>query len=434
MSRVPRAFPLTIAAACLLVSVSSGCKLLKRGQSAPAAPAPKPTPAGPQPPQIDFAAVRPNELGEIPVIMYHEVKGTVSNGPRLIRSVADFRQDLEVLYKAGFYPVNMGDVVSNNIAVPPGKSPVVLTFDDARGSQFQLTETADSLKVAPDCALGVMEEFHKQHPNDWPLKGTFFVLPKSKKTSDPFGQTGLGDQKMGYLVKEGFEIGNHSTYHKNMRPMGAAEIQQELGYANNMILTAVPDAKITVFALPMGKYPRDKPNVAYLMKGTFEGKPYDYKAVMLAAWRPIPSPASKAYNPMKLERIDSVNGTNGIRDWINKLTISTGVGHRDRYVSDGDPNVVSYPKSLASQANVAKIKAEGKLAYAYAPFGGPGGAKPILGAGDGAPVEAITRPPTDTTPPGSKKTIIPAATPPPATQTTSATAGTIQEASTPAGG
>lgn len=373
----------------------SGCQFLKRSQSAPqTAPTPKPTPAGPKPPQIDFAAVRPNELGLIPVIMYHEIRGTVNSVPKLTRSVASFQEDLEVLHKAGFYPVNMGDVVENNIQVPPGKSPVVLTFDDARGSQFQLLETANSLQVDPQSAVGVMEAFHKKHGDEWPLRGTFFVLPKSKATLDAFGQTGLGDQKMQYLVDKGFEIGNHSTYHKSMRPMNPAQIQEELGYANNKILEGAPKAQVRVFALPMGKYPRDKNAVQYLLKGEYQGKPYNYKAVMLAAWRPVPSPASKEYNPLKLERIDSVDGTNGIRDWVRKLTTSSS-GY-ERYISDGDPNVVSYPKDKQSAVNVAKLKAQNKLAYAYAPFGGSGGAKPIIGAGD-EPTDL-----KDTSPPGAK--------------------------------
>ena len=51
-------------------------------------------------------------------------------------------------------------------------SPVILTFDDALRGQFNYT--ADG-KIDPDCAVGILDDFHAQHP-DWPLKGTFFVL------------------------------------------------------------------------------------------------------------------------------------------------------------------------------------------------------------------------------------------------------------------
>ncbi len=370
----------------------AGCQLLSK-PVAVATPEPKPTPKpGPQPPKIDYARVRPNELGRIPVIMYHEIKGTQNKN--LVRSVADFRQDLELMYKAGFCPVNLSDVVNDNIDVPAGKSPIVLTFDDGRATQFKLVETPNNLKIDPDCAVGILEEFHKKH-KDWPLRGTFFVLPRSKSTLDTFGQVGMGAQKLGYLLDKGFEIGNHTTTHHSLRTMTPAQIQQEIGYANNTLLTDAPKAKIQVFAAPMGYFPRDKANLPYMLKGSFEGKPYEYKAAFKAAWRPIPSPVSKDWDPLKLERIDSVNGLNGVRDWIEKLTtMSSGY---PRYISDGDPNVISYPKGEDSQVNLGKIQAEGKLAYSYEPFGGVGGAKPIIGA-------ESDETPTDTTPPGAKKT------------------------------
>jgi hypothetical protein len=383
-------FSVPLIALATVTMLLSGCNTAT--QQTAAAPTPVPTPVAPQPPQIDYAKIRPNELGSIPVIMYHEVKGTKDTD--LIRSVKSFQEDLEVLRKNGFYPVNLGDVVNNEIDVPAGKSPVVLTFDDARGTQFRLNETPDALKVAPDCAVGIMEAFAKQHPTDWALRGTFFVLPKSKATLEPFGQAGLGDQKMAYLVKQGFEQANHSTLHNSFRNYTAADIQRELGNAHKVITAAVPEAKLQVVALPMGVFPKNKELWKYLLKGEFEGTTYEYQAAFLAAWRPMPSPASKEYDPLRLERINSINGTNGIRDWVKKLTSGTSVIPMTRYISDGDPNVVSYPKGMEDKANVAMIEGAGKLANAYEVEGG--GTKPIVGAvyGD-EPGRNV-----DTTPPG----------------------------------
>jgi peptidoglycan/xylan/chitin deacetylase (PgdA/CDA1 family) len=388
---------------------SGGCHLLRRQAAAPT-PAPVVTPKpGPQPPKIDYAAVRPNELGYIPVIMYHEVREKADKP--LTRSIAEFKKDLDLLYDAGFRPVNLGDVVNDNIDVPAGKSPVVLTFDDARPSQFQLTETPTQLKIDPNCAVGILEAFHKEHP-DWKMRATFFVLPKSRVTMEPFGQLGLGTEKMEWLLQQGMEIGNHTTTHRDMSRMSPAQIQEEIGNANNAILAAVPKAKIQVMAVPMSKFPRDKKNWQYLIRGTYQGTPYAYKAAFAAAWRPIPSPDAKNFKPLKLERIDSVNGLNGIRDWITKLT-TTGSGYQ-RYISDGDPNVISYPKGDAGLVNGAKVKEAGKLAYAYSPFGGVGGEKPIVGAEpETTPAAGAGERAVDTTPPGNKKIITPAAEAPP---------------------
>jgi peptidoglycan/xylan/chitin deacetylase (PgdA/CDA1 family) len=396
--------PATLVALGMGVFALGGCQFLPGAKTA-TAPTPAPTPTPVPLPKIDYAKVRPNELGVIPVIMYHEVKGTKDDDKYgLTRSLASFRQDLEVLRKANFYPVNLGDVVNGVVEVPAGKSPVVLTFDDARPSQFQLNETAESYKVAPDCAVGIMEEFAKQNPKDWALRGTFFVLPKSKVTIEPFGQAGLGDQKMAYLVKQGFEIGNHSTHHRSFRGYTPAQIQEEVGNANKVIMAGVPTAKIRVIALPMGVFPRDKKNWQYLLKGTYGGVSYQYDAAFLAAWRPMPSPASKEYDPLRLERINAINTTNGIRDWVKKLTTGGAQGMA-LYVSDGDPNTVSYPKAIAAQANTARIEKQGRIANAYETAGG--GAKPIAGRYD--PDDEAARKPvpreretTDFSPPGSR--------------------------------
>jgi peptidoglycan/xylan/chitin deacetylase (PgdA/CDA1 family) len=188
------------------------------------------------------------------------------------------------------------------------------------------------------------------------------------------------------------EIGNHTTFHRDMRHMTPAQIQAEVGNANNVLtaaLSSVPGFKIETMAVPMGRFP-SKENVKYLIHGQYDGQTYDYKCAMAASWRPIPSPDSKEFNPLKLERISPIDGLNGIRYWIKVL--STTGGMYARYVSDGDPNVISYPKGDDSQVNVAKIKAEGKLAYSYSPFGGPGGAKPIVAA-DSAGSAAAAPPP-----------------------------------------
>ncbi len=360
----------------------SGCNMLKKEPaSVPTAAAQK----GPTVPEIDYASVRPNELGRIPVIMYHEIGNTpVRNDPALVRSPEQFRKDLQMLYDAGFLPVNLNDVATNSIDLPAGKSPVVLTFDDARESQFKLIETETAMKIDPDSALGIMDAFHKEHP-EWEMRGTFFVLPKSQATMEPFGQVGLGNQKLSYLIEQGMEIGNHTTLHKSLRNMTPEQIQQEIGNANNVILEAVPDAKITAFAVPMGQFPREKQNLKYLMQGTFDGKPYDHLMVMAAAYRPIPSPSSKEYNPERLERIAPVDGLNGLQDWVKRLKAGSPY---PLYVSDGDPNVVSFPKGDESMLNLAKLEEQGKVPKAYAAFGGSGGGKPIISSDEEAPADS----------------------------------------------
>lgn len=370
-------FPkLPLIAFSLSLVAAAGC--VKTSKTPPVSTAPS-APPKPQAPSFDLTKVTPNELGQIPVIMYHDIGRSGKNTP-LDRTVASFEQDLQLLYDKGFYPVNASDVVKHHLDVPAGKSPVVLTFDDARKTQFNLIDGDKARQVDPNCAVGVMERFVKKH-SDWKLRATFFVLPKSKVTNESFGQTGLGKDKIAYLLQAGMEVANHSTLHKSFRGYKAEEIQRELGGADQAILALNPEAKIETFAVPMGKFPSDKKLWPYLLKGTFNGKSYDYLAVFDAAWRPIVPPGHKKYNPLKLERINSVDGLNGVRYWVEKLAAPGA----DRYVSDGDPNWVSFPKSDEPLVNRQKLEALGLQINAYEQ--GAAAAKGIQSAAD-APTPA----------------------------------------------
>ena len=321
----------------------------------------------PAPPTLDLTKIRPDELGKIPVIMYHEI-GKSGKNKDLDRTITSFEQDLQLLYDKGFYLVNTSDIVTDNLNVPAGKSPVALTFDDARKTQFTLIETEKGPQVDPNCALGILERFVKAHP-DWKLHATFFILPKSKTTMESFGQIGMGKDKIDYLLKNGCEIANHSIQHKTFAAYTSAQLQAEVGGADKLITDLNPEAKLQVFALPMGKYPKNKTLWPLLLKGSFNGHNYSYQAAFDAAWRPIPSPSSKKYNPLRLERINSIDTVNGVRDWIQKLSAPGG----GRYVSDGDPNWVSFPKEREADAALDRLQKQGKQVNAYTAKPGSGG-------------------------------------------------------------
>ncbi len=291
--------------------------------------------------------------------MYHEI-GKSGKNTSLDRSISSFEKDLQLLYDKGFYLVNAADIVNNKLDVPAGKSPVALTFDDARRTQFNLLQTDKGLQVDPKCALGILETFIKAHP-DWKLKATFFVLPKSKATNESFGQTGMGKEKIAYLIKNGCEVANHSVLHKSFAGYTAAQVQAEVGEADRLITELNPEVKISVIALPMGKYPRNKTLWPLLLKGTYNGHDYAYKAAFDAAWRPISSPSAKKYNPMRLERVNSVEGLNGVRYWVEKLAAPGG----GRYISDGDPAWVSFPKSSEAELARERVEKQGLQINAY---------------------------------------------------------------------
>ena len=88
-----------------------------------------------------------NEAGHIPILMYHDI---THKERYLGRSIEHFKHDLERLYAEGYRPVNVSDFMSNRMDVPAGCSPVVLTFDDSRRSQFKYLPDGS---LDPDCAM-----------------------------------------------------------------------------------------------------------------------------------------------------------------------------------------------------------------------------------------------------------------------------------------
>ena len=97
-----------------------------------AAVVPAPPPAPPPPP--DPKAVGANELGEVPVLMYHRITPTPTSV--YDRTPQDFRAELERLAAEDYVPVTATDYATGHIDIPAGKHPVVITFDDGYESFY----------------------------------------------------------------------------------------------------------------------------------------------------------------------------------------------------------------------------------------------------------------------------------------------------------
>lgn len=333
--------------------------LLQRGQptTAPAVAGPEPTrapTATPAPTSAPTAVpttaptatpVRPkvavNELGTIPILEYHVIANAEED--QWTRTPASFRKDLEKLYAAGFRPVSMADYLDNKIGIPAGTSPVVFTFDDSSPGHFRYLERDGQVVVDPDSAVGMLEEFHRTHA-DWDPRGAFYVLPEAAQPHKLFGQPKYEAQKLRYLAERGFEIGNHTWWHQRLDTVSDAEVQRQLAFAVRSIQQAVPGYNVRSFALPLGEWPKNR---GLAFRGSYEGVSYKHDAVVLVGAEPAPSPYRKGFDPKALPRVQ-VFGDNLDR-WLAYLAKSPD----ERYVSDGDPNVVSYPTRLGSHLNPA---------------------------------------------------------------------------------
>ena len=373
MNRRNRPSITALSAAALLSSgLSSGCNK----KEAPVAQAPKPTPTPPKVSQADIEKFQPNEAGAVMVVMYHRILENERDND-LNRRPETFRRDLETLRSKGYFPVNALELVENTMRVPAGKTPVVLTFDDALPSQFKtVTGNDGKTHIDPNCAVGIMESFHKKYP-DWPERATFFVLPGGRRNAEPFGQADSVARKFKYLSGHGYEIANHTSSHSNMRRMDGAKVQAELASALKSIKEISPDADMSTFALPYGKLPRDKAARKYLQAGNSGGQSYSNKAVFLAAWRPILSPVTRPdkkftqagalamFDPYALERVtpDARNAKTAgtLEYWIAWFDKNKSA----RYISDGVDEVVSAPASAKSAIDPARVAAQDKRLQLY---------------------------------------------------------------------
>jgi len=302
---------------------------------------------------IDLS-LKPNESGEIMVLMYHGIGETEAEW---VRTVENFKKDLKILYEKGYRPISLTDYVSNNIDIEAGYTPVVLTFDDGHQNNFNIIEENGKLIVDPNSAVGIMEEFHREHP-DFPLKASFFLFG-----SNPFRQKDLVEYKLKYLVEKGFDVGNHTIGHNNMSETNDPEkIQKYIAEQAKLMEDIIPGYKINTYALAYGARPKDKELYKYLQMGQYDGFEYENIAILNVGWYPGHSPISTKFEPYSIPRVRAsetkVDGV-GLYDW---LAIFDKNPER-RYISDGNPDIVTVPKRFEERIDTDKLN--GKEIYIY---------------------------------------------------------------------
>ncbi|MFC9999918.1 polysaccharide deacetylase family protein [Nocardia sp. NPDC127526] len=271
------------------------------------------------------AEIAANELGLVPVLMYHQLSphpaGDYDQTPE------EFRDELERLYREGYRPVTAAQYISGRIDLPAGTHPVVLTFDDSTRSQLAFT---DSGAVDPNCAAGILAEFAARYP-DFNPKATFYI------NNEPFG----GDPRaLPWLVAQGHEIGAHTANHANLAGLDADGVQRELVENIRAITAAAPGITVRTLALPLGVQPRDR---GLTTAGSWDGTSYAFDAVMLVGSNPAPAPYGPV-DPAGVPRIRSGHDTVPFDSayWLDRLAANPA----DRYTSDGDPLRISFPQRL----------------------------------------------------------------------------------------
>ncbi|MBE1561328.1 polysaccharide deacetylase family protein [Nonomuraea africana] len=311
-------------------------------------PEPQPDlPSGEPPPPVtatpEFARqVKANELGLVPVIMYHRImKKRLAS---IDRTPSQIRQELEKLARQGYVPITAKEFATGDIRVPAGKFPVVLTFDDGHASHFALDGAGMPKK---DTAVRIIYDVARKYPSFRPV-ATFWI------NSQPFGLRNQSDQAKAvrWLTEHGFEVANHTWGHPNLAVLPKKKVQEQIVRLERLLKKSGAPPSETL-ALPFGSMPHPK---KIARKGSWGGISYDLAGVFLAGAEPSLSPYAKKFDRGAIQRIQS-NGKKGeCRKWCSQYWLEWLNKHPgERFVSDGDPERISIPRKTRGNITPKRI-------------------------------------------------------------------------------
>ena len=200
----------------------------------------------------------------------------------------------------------MSNYLAGTYTLPPGSSPLVVTFDDSNPDQIKFTPDGH---VDKKCFIGIWQEFTASHP-DFPVVATFFVLPDVM-----WGQPKFRQAKLKYLLSLGCEIGNHTMTHPILKKLSDEKVKYEIGEAELKLKTlGLPTP--ACLALPFGVSPKNRS----LLNGfDYKGVHIQPKAVFLVGAEPALNVRSPKFNRLRIPRIQACEGPSGLTYWLDRL-------------------------------------------------------------------------------------------------------------------
>lgn len=282
-----------------------------------------------------------NELGKVPIMMYHGIVNIKSDDTKYIggnvdkdgynRTAEAFRRDLEFYYNSGYRMIRLNDYIDGIIDVELGKSPIILTFDDGNENNFKVMgEDNGELIVDPNCAVGILEEFKKKYP-DYGVTATFFV------NSGLFEQTKYNEKILIWLVEHGYDVGNHTMSHVDFTKIDIDKTKREVGGLYQKLNKIIPNKYVNIVALPFGSpYKLGHSNYNAILNGIYEDKEYITKAALRVGWEAELSVFNKDFNPKFLKRIRAYD--NNGKDFDIEMNFK--MLENNRYISDGNVNAI----------------------------------------------------------------------------------------------
>ena len=293
-----------------------------------------------------------NELGRIPVMMYHGIIDMKSDETNYTggnvdkdgyqRTYEAFEKDLEFYYQSGYRMIRLNDYVNGKIDCELGKSPIILTFDDGLKNALKVTGLDDkgNIIIDPHSAIGILESFKKKYP-DYNVTATFFI------NGGLFQQKDYNDKIIKWMIDNGYDIGNHTYSHADLTKTTVEGTIKEVGRMYK-VLKSKTDKFVNIVALPFGTpYNSTHENFKHILSGTYEGEEYSTISTLRVGWESDYSPFSTSFTPNFIKRIRAYdnNGKDFDIDYNFKFLESR------KYISDGNPNTIVVKKD-----NLSKIK------------------------------------------------------------------------------
>ena len=283
-----------------------------------------------------------NELGKVPIMMYHGIKNmksseTGNTGGNVdkdgyTRTSEAFREDLEFYYENGYRMVKLSDYVNGIIDIEYGYSPIVITFDDGNANNIKVTglDSNGNIVIDPSSAVGILEEFKKNH-KDAPVTAIFFV------TSNLFNQPEYDEKILNWLVDNGYEVGNHTWGHNNFSDISTSKTEEVVAKMYSKLDELIPNKYSKIVALPYGSpYNKTHQNYSHIISSNYDGKSYETIAALRVGWEPEVSPFNKNFDATFLKRCRAYDNNGNefdIKMVFNSLK-------KTRYISDGNVNTI----------------------------------------------------------------------------------------------
>ena len=303
-----------------------------------------------------FKEKKVNELGRVPIMMYHGIVNTTENkytGGNVDkdgynRTSGAFLQDLEFYYQNGYRMIRLEDYINGVVDVELGYSPIIITFDDGNANNFQVIKKKEdgTLEFDPNSALGILDSIKKKYP-DFNVTATFFL------NGGLCNQPDYNEDIMNYLIENGYDIGNHTISHVDFTKIGTDKTREEVGKLYQKLDNVIKDKYVHIVALPFGSpYKKSHSNYPFILEGEYEGYQYHTDAALRVGWEPEISPFHKEFDKTFLKRVRAYD--NNGKEFDIKMTFN--LLEKKRFISDGNKDLITIPKSSEGSLRETTLK------------------------------------------------------------------------------